>query len=68
MLARFRLDMTEPALQNRLDTILLLLVANFLLLAGIGFRYATEITVGVVILMMLIAYGHFRGGNSSERS
>jgi len=60
--------MTEAALQNRLDTILLLLVANFLLVAGIGLRYATEITVGVLTLILLVAYSHYRGDDSLERT
>ena len=52
--------MYEAALQRRLDAILLLLTLNALLLLGIGFRYARDTTVGVVVLALLLAYGQRR--------
>ncbi|SDD74130.1 hypothetical protein SAMN05192552_104412 [Natrinema hispanicum] len=57
--------MDESSLQKRLDTILLLLVVNVLLLLGIGFQYATESTVGVLVLALLIAYGHIKNTRES---
>jgi len=52
--------MDEAALQRRLDAMLLLLTLNALLLLGIGFRYARDTTVGVVVLALLLAYGQRR--------
>ncbi len=52
--------MDESALQNRLDTIQLILLVNTLLLLGIGFKYATESTVGVIVLAALVGYGHLK--------
>ena len=57
--------MDETALQKRLDAALVLLVANFLLLLGIGLQYATETSVGVLVLALLIGYGNFRTSRSS---
>lgn len=56
--------MDETALQKRLDAALVLLVANLLLLMGIGLQYATETSVGVLVLMLLIGYGFLRGDGS----
>ena len=56
--------MDDDALRTRLDAILLLLATNALLLFGIGFRYAREITVGVAVLTALVGYGFVRGGRS----
>ena len=58
--------MDESALQKRLDAILLLLVVNVLLLLGIGFEYATETTVGMLVLALLIGYGHVKSNRKSS--
>jgi len=52
--------MDDSALQRRLDAILLLLAVAVLLLVGIGLQYATETTVGVLMLASLVAYGHLK--------
>ena len=56
--------MDETALQKRLDAALVLLTANLLLLMGIGLQYATETSVGVLVLMLLIGYGILREDSS----
>ena len=58
--------MDDTALQKRLDVALVLLVANLLLLMGIGLQYATETSVGILVLMLLIGYGFLRGDSSPE--
>jgi predicted membrane protein len=58
--------MNDAVLRTRLDTILLLLATNALLLFGIGFRYAREITVGVAVLSGLVGYGLVRGRRSGS--
>ncbi|RDZ55075.1 hypothetical protein DEQ92_03100 [Haloferax sp. Atlit-6N] len=59
--------MNETALQKRLDAALFLLVANLLLMIGIGLKYATETSVGVLVLMLLIGYGFLRGDGTPMR-
>ncbi|WP_167539442.1 MULTISPECIES: hypothetical protein [Halorubrum] len=53
--------MDDATLRRRLDTVLLLLAANALLLLGIGFRFATEWTIGVAVLAVIVGLGHARG-------
>ena len=60
--------MEETALQRRLDAALVLLVANLLLVMGIGLQYATETSVGILILMLLIGYGVLRKEDDSSVS
>ena len=60
--------MEETALQRRLDAALVLLVANLLLVQGIGLQYATETSVGILILMLLIGYGVLRKEDDSSVS
>jgi hypothetical protein len=59
--------MNETALQKRLDAALFLLVANLLLMMVIGLQYATETSVGVLVLMLLIGYGFLRGDGTPMR-
>ncbi|WP_202614409.1 hypothetical protein [Halostella litorea] len=53
--------MSDAALRTRLDAALVLLAVNCALLVGIGLRYATETTVGVVVLAALLGYGFLTG-------
>ena len=57
--------MNDVALKKRLNAALVLLVANFLLLFGIGLRYATETSVGVLVLAGLVGYGLLKSDRTS---
>jgi MYXO-CTERM domain-containing protein len=50
----------DDALRTRLDAVLVLLVANFLLLLGIAFESTPETTVGLLALAALLGYGLVR--------
>lgn len=52
----------DDALRRRLDAALALLLANFLLSLAVAYRFAPESTLGVLALVGLVAYGHFRSG------
>jgi len=52
--------MDDAALRHRLDAVLLLLTVNALLLLGIGFQFATEWTIGIVVLAVIVGLGHVR--------
>ena len=49
--------MDDIAIRKRLDAALALLTANLLVVLGIGFKYATETTVGATVLTALVGYG-----------
>jgi hypothetical protein len=48
--------MDDAAIRKRLDATLALLTANLLVVLGIGFKYATETTLGVTVLAALVGY------------
>ncbi|WP_323190949.1 hypothetical protein [Halostella sp. PRR32] len=52
--------MEEPALRRRLDAALALLVANFLLLLALAFRYVPETAVRLLAVTGLVGYGLLR--------
>ena len=51
----------DDALRKRLDAALVLLVANFLLLFGLGFQLTPQTTSGLLVLAGLVGYGLVRG-------
>ena len=60
--------MDDATLRRRLDAALLLLVANALLLLGIGLQFATQWTIGVIVLAAIVGLGHRGGSIASDGS
>jgi hypothetical protein len=52
----------DAALRKRIDAALALLVANFVLLLALAFRFTPEAAIGTAVILALIGIGHYRSG------